>query len=89
MLINKFINMTKKIVLAAGAVLVAAAVSAFVCVNNGRTSMDDLFYANVEALADGEGGYACPGACLTWTGSWGGGLDCMCGRYTGRCQKWC
>ena len=46
--------MKKKIFLAAGAVLVAAAVSVFVCVNNERNSMDELFNANVEALADDE-----------------------------------
>ena len=46
---NKIINqlnlsiMKRSLVLAAGAVLVAAAVSAFVYVNNGRNSMDDLF----------------------------------------------
>ena len=57
---NKIINqlnlsiMKRSLVLAAGAVLVAAAVSAFVYVNNGRNSMDDLFNANVEALASQE-----------------------------------
>ena len=81
--------MKKNMILAAGAVLAAAAVSAFVYVNNGRNSMDDLFNANVEALARNEGGYPCPGACLTWTGSTGGGMDCMCHRYVGRCKKWC
>lgn len=59
---NKIINqlnlsiMKRSLVLAAGAVLVAAAVSAFVYVNNGRNSMDDLFNANVEALARNESG---------------------------------
>ena len=48
--------MKKKIIFAVGAVLVAAAVSAFVYVNNGRNSMDDLFNANVEALARNESG---------------------------------
>lgn len=43
--------MKKKIIFAAGAVLVAAAVSAFVYVNNEKSSMSDLFNANVEALA--------------------------------------
>ena len=43
--------MKKNIILAAGAVLVAAAVSAFVYVNSGRNTMDDLFNTNVEALA--------------------------------------
>ena len=48
--------MKKNIFLAAGAVLVAAAVSVFVCVSNERNSMDELFNANVEALANNEGG---------------------------------
>ena len=58
---NKIINqlkssiMKRSLVLAAGAVLVAASVSAFVYVNNERNSMSDLFNANVEALANGEG----------------------------------
>ena len=42
--------MKKNMILAAGAVLVAAAVSAFVYVNNERNSMSDLFNTNVEAL---------------------------------------
>ncbi len=48
--------MKKNIFLAAGAVLVAAAVSVFVCVSNEQNSMDELFNANVEALANNEGG---------------------------------
>ncbi len=47
--------MKTKLLLAAGAVLAAAAVSAFVYVNNERNSMSDLFNANVEALARNEG----------------------------------
>lgn len=43
--------MKRSLVLAAGAVLVAAAISAFVYVSSGRNFMDDLFNANVEALA--------------------------------------
>ena len=50
--------MKKNILLAAGAVLLAAAVSAFVYVKNENNSMNELFNANVEALARGEsGGY--------------------------------
>lgn len=49
--------MKRSLVLAAGAVLVAAAVSAFVYVSCGRNFMDDLFNANVEALASQETGY--------------------------------
>lgn len=46
--------MKKKIFLVAGAVLVAAAVSVFVRIDNDRNSMDELFNANVEALVAGE-----------------------------------
>ena len=46
--------MKKTILLAAGAVLLAAAVSAFVYVKNENNSMDELFEANVEALTNGE-----------------------------------
>lgn len=48
--------MKKRMLLAAGAVLVAASVSAFVYVKNESSSMDGLFNANVEALADSESG---------------------------------
>ena len=48
--------MKKRILLVAGAVLFAAAVSAIVYVNNERISMDELFNANVEALASSESG---------------------------------
>ncbi len=41
-------------ILAAGAMLAAAAVSAFVYVNNEKNSMSDLFNANVEALTQDE-----------------------------------
>lgn len=46
--------MKKRMLLAAGAVLVAATVSAFVYVKNESSSMDGLFNANVEALAGPE-----------------------------------
>ena len=48
--------MKKTILLAAGAVLLAAAVSAFVYVKNENNSMDELFEANVEALTRNESG---------------------------------
>ena len=48
--------MKKSLLIAAGVALAAIAVSVFVYVNNGKNEMDDLFYANVEALADSEGG---------------------------------
>ena len=47
--------MKNKFVLsAAGAVLLAASVTTFVCTNKSNDSMDDLFKANVEALARSE-----------------------------------
>ena len=46
--------MKKNMILAVGAVLVAAAFSAFVYVNNEKNSIDDLFNANVEVLARNE-----------------------------------
>ena len=46
--------MKRNFFLAAGAVLLAAAVSASVYVNNGKNSLDELFNANVEALTRGE-----------------------------------
>ena len=53
--------MKRKMILAAGAVLAAAAVSAFFYVNNERNSMSDLFNANVEALARNEDSSSCTG----------------------------
>ena len=49
-----FKTMKKAILLAAGAVLLAATVSTFVYVKNGSDSMDELFDANVEALTQNE-----------------------------------
>ena len=46
----------KFVLLAAGAVLLAASVTTFVCTNKFNGSMDDLFKANVEALARNESG---------------------------------
>ena len=49
--------MKNKFVLsAAGAVLLAASVTTFVCTNKSNDLMDDLFRANVEALARNESG---------------------------------
>lgn len=47
--------MKKALFIAVGAALVAVAVSVFTYVNNGKNEMDNLFNANVEALADDEG----------------------------------
>ena len=52
--------MKKNLIIAAGAVLVAAAVSAFVYVNNKESNSTSLLKANAEALADGE-------AVTTWS----------------------
>ena len=48
--------MRKPVLIAAGAVLLAAAVSAFVYVKNESNSMNELFNATVEALARFEDG---------------------------------
>ncbi len=53
--------MKKSFLIAAGAALVSIAVSVYVYADNGKNEMEDLFYANVEALAETEGvpgGYA-------------------------------
>ena len=47
--------MTKKVIIAEGALIVTAAVSAFTYAFNERDVKDDLFDANVEALARSEG----------------------------------
>jgi hypothetical protein len=65
--------MKKNILLAAGAVLVAAAVSVFVYVKNENNSMDELFNANVEALANNEEGISgtcCPDENFSCVLSW-------------------
>ncbi len=46
--------MKKKLLFAAGAVLLASAVSAFVCVNKENNSIDGLFDDSIEALASCE-----------------------------------
>ncbi|MCM1177402.1 MAG: NVEALA domain-containing protein [Clostridium sp.] len=46
--------MKHKLLVAAGAVLAAAAVSVFVHVRKGNNVMDEFFDANVEALANDE-----------------------------------
>ncbi len=60
--------------LAAGAVLLAAAVSAFVYVKNENNSMDELFEANVEALTNDESVITCDsgicGRCFVEEHAW-------------------
>ena len=46
--------MKKKLIFAAGAMIIAAAVSSAVCLNTGQTRHDDLFEQNLDALARGE-----------------------------------
>ena len=46
--------MKKKIIFAATAVFMAAAVSVFTYISSERDAMDNLFNANVEALANSE-----------------------------------
>ena len=47
--------MKKKVLFAAGAMIIAAAVSAAVCLTCGQTRHNDLFEQNLDALARGEG----------------------------------
>ena len=60
--------MKKLVLIAAVVVMSAAAVSAFVYVNNGKNSMGELFNANVEALTAGENSshttWSCDGSVL-------------------------
>ena len=53
---NQNSTKNKFVLLAAGAVLLAASVTTVVCANKSDGSMDDLFKANVEALARSESG---------------------------------
>ena len=46
--------MKKKVLFAAGAMIIAAAVSAAVCLTCGQTRHNDLFEQNLDALARGE-----------------------------------
>ena len=47
--------MKKKIIFVAAAVFMAASVSVFTYISSERNAMDELFSANVEALANYEG----------------------------------
>lgn len=77
----------KKILISFAALAVSAAAIIAVNANN---RMDEQFEANVEALAEGEGGGVnCPGMCSAW-GIWGGGgIDCLCNYYSGNCKSFC
>ncbi len=74
--------MKRNILLAAGAVLVAATVSAFVYVKNESNSMDELFDANVEALTRSEsGGF---GPMCSQTGNSGEHFIKLCSNCEGK-----
>lgn len=75
----------KKSIILVATVIIAAALSAIAYAGSRQ---DDAFVENLEAL-DSAPEYPCPGGCLTWSGSTGGGLDCQCQRYSGRCKRWC
>lgn len=76
--------MKKKSVIIVAAVAVAViGISAVAYAGSATTLSENADLLSVQS------GYPCPGACLTWTGSTGGGLDCMCQRYVGKCKKWC
>ena len=66
----------KSLLIAAGAALAAIAVSVFVYVNNGKNEMDDLFYANVEALARDEGTPVKTCYTQNWAGERGSYIFC-------------
>ena len=70
--------MKQKIILfAAGAVLLAASAFTFASVNTSNDPMDDLFRANVEALAQNEG------SLTTWRCD--GSVFKHCSAVCGRC----
>lgn len=73
-------------------IIIISAISLFIVIvtsvytyagNNGSLDENARILESVTSI------YKCPGACLTWKGSNGGGLDCMCHRYLGVCKKWC
>jgi hypothetical protein len=81
----------KKFILGGIAAIVIAALAAVNVNMNSQSEnlLSDIALANVEALADGEGGNACPGNCNSWQGSGGGGVACDCARFTGICYNYC
>ena len=58
--------MKRKFIFVAGAVLVAVAVSVFVYIKNEKKSINELFNANVEALAKEE--IIVGNLCMVWHG---------------------
>ncbi|MCM1502606.1 MAG: hypothetical protein NC115_08095 [Bacteroidales bacterium] len=72
--------MKHKFIVAAGAALVTAAVSAFVYVKNGSSPMDEFFNANVEALARTETEM---GAMCSQTGTSGSYHMPLCSKCNG------
>ena len=86
----------KTILFAAGAVLLAASAFTFASVNTSNDPMDDLFKANVEALAYNESGsevvkcycktkWFSPNVCsVQGSGGYCGGNPCS--NYDGNCR---
>lgn len=66
--------MKMHMILSTGAALVAAAISIFVYVENGKNSIDEFFNANIEALADSETDNTCDigicGKCFEEVKAW-------------------
>jgi hypothetical protein len=90
--INLKNNSYMKKVIFSGIVVLAIAAIAAINVNlnsQNENLLSDLALANVEALASGEGGNACPGNCNSWQGSGGGGVACDCASFTGICYNFC
>ena len=75
--------MKKKIIFAATAVFMAAAVSVFTYISSERNAMDELFSANVEALANTEAGN-CGLAAYEYDDDWY--EDCKYFRRCGDCE---
>jgi len=76
------------------AVLAIAAVGTFTMnVNSNDYGLSDIALANVEALAQSEGGSGCQG-CLEWKKDFdSAGVKCKSNgceeEYSGTCEKWC
>ena len=74
--------MKKKIIFAAAAVFMAASVSVFTYISSERNAMDNLFNANVEALANSEIGGS--GVMCSQTGNKGKYYMKLCSNCGGR-----
>ena len=81
--------MKKKIFGGIAVVAIAVAMTLNVNFSTKDNTLSNISLANVEALADGEGGNPCPGNCNSWQGAGGGGNACDCARFTGICYNYC